>query len=150
MHPPFLQRCADPLAELWQIPRPSNSNTKSWACPPAYAEIVRPVVIAKVAVSCQPDIAGNEHSDGIVHFFGIKVMVKEEEDLQKRQQHPQSAVQNLRSTTLRACSHLVGIPFRCCLLPGGCDSTTQAHKAAVKDTTLTACQRLTDVCSLPG
>lgn len=56
----------------------------SWArlsAIPWKGEVACLVVVGEVAEASHPDIAGDKHPDGIVHFFGLKVVVQQKEHL---------------------------------------------------------------------
>ena len=50
---------------------------------PGEGKVASLVVVAEVAKASHPDIACYEHSDGIVHLLGLKVMIQQKQHLQR-------------------------------------------------------------------
>ena len=48
---------------------------------PRKSKVACLVVVGEVAKASHPDVAGNEHPDCIVHFFGLKIVVQQKEHL---------------------------------------------------------------------
>lgn len=71
-------------AEGTELNNGKDRGQASWAglsAIPRKGKVACLVVVGEVAKASHPHIAGNEHPDGIVHFFGLKVVVQQKEHL---------------------------------------------------------------------
>ncbi len=89
--------------------RPRVSDPRRRA--PAKAEVLGLVVVGEVAEAGHPDIAGDEHADGVVDLARVEVVVQQEQDLRRRARFVR-AEQLVLSDTLQGTGRSQGFQVR--------------------------------------